>query len=79
MRPMPAAHGPNAAFVSRPTRFQGRQVSVKIAISTMQIYASLDVERFPLFQFIKEFIWFIIMSNTICYTDNIFVYQYQAC
>jgi hypothetical protein len=27
MRPMPAAHGPNAAFVSRPTRFQGRQAT----------------------------------------------------
>lgn len=27
MRPMPASHGPNAAFVSRPTRFQGRKVS----------------------------------------------------
>lgn len=31
MRPMPAAHGPNAAFVSRPTRFQGRQVSAESA------------------------------------------------
>ena len=43
MRPMPASHGPNAAFMSRPTRFQGRQVSVLAMSDTLNVLGSAGV------------------------------------